>query len=270
MLMGSIHPDSRLAPHYPQHSLIVHRVQQMCRRVRLASPIIFHLAVRKLFIDLLRMHHSLFAHKIQQRLRLLPSRLRPRQTVLGRYAAIRARMHQLTNLSRDESVVDEEIFLYTKLCISSFQVSGAVIVDSMTQHQVLCPGRRANWIGLYKPHPMQSALQRRGTKQALRNGEPPQVIESDTHGGILLDLQDGNRPRTAARAVEAVEILRLRGCFADREAFTSLRMTVLGVLQHHRFFPPVPRHRDIPLRLRLARKYPDGVVRLRYDVPKKS
>jgi dihydrofolate reductase len=27
-----------------------------------------------------------------------------------------------------------------------------------------------------------------------------------------------------------------------------------------------PRHRDVPLRLRAARKYPDGVVRLRYDV----
>ncbi len=27
-----------------------------------------------------------------------------------------------------------------------------------------------------------------------------------------------------------------------------------------------PRHRDVPLRLRLARKYPDGVVRLRYQV----
>ena len=27
-----------------------------------------------------------------------------------------------------------------------------------------------------------------------------------------------------------------------------------------------PRHRDVSLRLRLARKYPDGVVRLRYDV----
>jgi dihydrofolate reductase len=29
-----------------------------------------------------------------------------------------------------------------------------------------------------------------------------------------------------------------------------------------------PRHRDVPLRLRLARKYPDGVVRLRYEVVK--
>ncbi len=27
-----------------------------------------------------------------------------------------------------------------------------------------------------------------------------------------------------------------------------------------------PRHRDVPLNLRSARKYPDGVVRLRYDV----
>ena len=27
-----------------------------------------------------------------------------------------------------------------------------------------------------------------------------------------------------------------------------------------------PRHRDLPLHLRSARKYPDGVVRLRYDV----
>src|SRR5215469_10223737 len=29
-----------------------------------------------------------------------------------------------------------------------------------------------------------------------------------------------------------------------------------------------PRHRDIPLRLSLARKYADGVVRLRYEIPK--
>jgi dihydrofolate reductase len=29
-----------------------------------------------------------------------------------------------------------------------------------------------------------------------------------------------------------------------------------------------PRHRDIPLRLRSSQKYPDGVVRLRYQVPK--
>src|SRR5437588_12138171 len=27
-----------------------------------------------------------------------------------------------------------------------------------------------------------------------------------------------------------------------------------------------PRHRDVPLRLRSARKYPDGAVRLRYEV----
>ena len=27
-----------------------------------------------------------------------------------------------------------------------------------------------------------------------------------------------------------------------------------------------PRHRDVPLRLRSVRKYPDGVVRLRYEV----
>jgi dihydrofolate reductase len=29
-----------------------------------------------------------------------------------------------------------------------------------------------------------------------------------------------------------------------------------------------PRHRDVPLRLRSARKYPDGVVRLRYELRK--
>jgi dihydrofolate reductase len=29
-----------------------------------------------------------------------------------------------------------------------------------------------------------------------------------------------------------------------------------------------PRHRDIPLRLRLAKEYPDGVVRVRYEVGK--
>jgi dihydrofolate reductase len=30
-----------------------------------------------------------------------------------------------------------------------------------------------------------------------------------------------------------------------------------------------PRHRDVPLKLRSSRKYPDGVVRLRYEVPRK-
>jgi dihydrofolate reductase len=29
-----------------------------------------------------------------------------------------------------------------------------------------------------------------------------------------------------------------------------------------------PRHRDVPLRLRSAKKYPDGVLRLRYELPR--
>jgi len=29
-----------------------------------------------------------------------------------------------------------------------------------------------------------------------------------------------------------------------------------------------PRHRDVPLRLRSSRRYPEGVVRLRYGVPR--
>ena len=31
-----------------------------------------------------------------------------------------------------------------------------------------------------------------------------------------------------------------------------------------------PRHRDVPLRLLASRKYPDGVVRLRYEVPRQG
>jgi dihydrofolate reductase len=31
-----------------------------------------------------------------------------------------------------------------------------------------------------------------------------------------------------------------------------------------------PRHRDVRLRLKASRKYPDGVVRLRYEVPRKG
>jgi dihydrofolate reductase len=31
-----------------------------------------------------------------------------------------------------------------------------------------------------------------------------------------------------------------------------------------------PRHRDVPLRLRASRKYQDGVVRLRYEVPRQA
>src|SRR5215813_5216732 len=156
--------------------------------------------MREVLFDLLWMHYSPLSNEIQQQLRLFPSWLRPRQTVLGRNPAIRLRMHQPTKLSRHKSVVDEEIFLDTKLGVPPLQVPGTVILHSMAQHKILCPRWCANRIRLHKPHPLQGTFQRRGTEQALRHSEPPQIIESDTHLEILPNLQDCNCPRTALRS----------------------------------------------------------------------
>ena len=71
-------------------------------------------------------------------------------------------MHQRLYGARHEAVVDEEIFLDVELRVAAFEVAGTVVLDAMTQYQVLSARRRANRIGLHKAQPVESAFQRGG------------------------------------------------------------------------------------------------------------
>ena len=54
--------------------------------------------------------------------------------------------------------------------------------------------------------------------------------------------------------------------FLDAGEIDELDIHVIPTLIGEGIPLVAPRHRDVPLRLRSARKYPDGVVRLRYEV----
>jgi dihydrofolate reductase len=54
--------------------------------------------------------------------------------------------------------------------------------------------------------------------------------------------------------------------FLDAGEIDEFDIHVIPVLIGEGIPLVAPRHRDVPLRLRSSRKYPDGVVRLRYDV----
>jgi dihydrofolate reductase len=99
-------------------------------------------------------------------------------------------------------------------------------------------------------------------------------------------------PKRAARGVEFVSepvkafALRLRAklgkhiwmmgggeliaSFLDAGEIDDLDIHVIPTFIGEGIPLVAPRHRDVPLRLRSARKYPDGVVRLRYEVASSS
>ena len=58
--------------------------------------------------------------------------------------------------------------------------------------------------------------------------------------------------------------------FLDAGEIDAFDIHVIPVLIGKGIPLVAPRHRDVPLRLRSAKKYPDGVVRLRYDVAPSS
>src|ERR1035438_71177 len=136
----------------------MHGIQEMSRSVRLASPVVLHLAVGEIIVDFLRMHDAALAHEIQQEFGSLSARGRPWQAAFGRGAAIGTRMHVRLQSPGHETVVDKEIFVDAELCVATFEIAGAVILDAMTQDQVLSARWSANGIGLDETHAMESTL----------------------------------------------------------------------------------------------------------------
>ena len=176
MLMRGVNANSAIAAHNTQQTLVVHSVEQSRRGVRCAAPIILHLAMGEMLIDLARVYSAAFANEVEQELRAFSARSGPGELSLAN-AVVRARMHQRLQGSGYESIVDEKVFLDAEFRVVALKIAGAVILHTMAQNQVLCAGWRAHRISLHKAKFMQRSLQRGGCEQTLVDGETAKVIE---------------------------------------------------------------------------------------------
>src|SRR4051812_49869629 len=69
MLMRGIDPDASLTANDPKQPLIVHRVEQVRRRIRRPAPVVRHRPMREMIIDVPGMDRAVFAHESKHGLR---------------------------------------------------------------------------------------------------------------------------------------------------------------------------------------------------------
>jgi len=83
--------------------------------------------------------------------------------------------------SRHVAIVDEEIFLDVERLITAFQITGAVIINTVPQYQILRACRSPNRIGLQEAHSLQRPVESCRLGKIPRNGESSQVVDCDRH-----------------------------------------------------------------------------------------
>src|SRR5260370_32625083 len=96
------------------------------------------------------MHCTVWPHKLQQKARPLFARGGPSVRTFGRHTRVRTRMHQRLYRSREETVHDKEILFEAESWVQAFEIAGMVILNAMTQYQILSTSRRTAWISLNK------------------------------------------------------------------------------------------------------------------------
>jgi hypothetical protein len=68
----------------------------------------------------------------------------------------------------------------------TFEIAGAIAVHAVTKRQILSTSRRTDRIGLYEGQRIESALKCGGRKEAARDGESAQLVESHAWSAIWL------------------------------------------------------------------------------------
>src|SRR5258708_26950631 len=76
---------------------------------------------------------------------------------------------------------EEGDLLITELRGAGCGVAGRVVLDAMTQDQVLSARRGADRVGLHEAQPVEGAFQRGGSEEAAGDGKPPQIVEGYRH-----------------------------------------------------------------------------------------
>ncbi len=112
----------------------------------------------------------------------------------------RTRVHQRLHVPWHIAVIDEDVFLEVEPWVTAFQITRAVIVDPMTQHQILGACGRANRIGLHEAQSTNRFSEGRRGKQAPRDGKPAQVAEL-RHAIALTKTSSGSQPEYCPRCL---------------------------------------------------------------------
>src|SRR4029434_6643613 len=136
----------------------------MCRRVRRSAPIVFDRAMREITIYFARMHCTVCPHKLQQKTRPFFAHGGPRVRTFGRHTRVRTRMHQRLYRSCKKTVHDKEILFDTESWVEACEIAGPIILNAMTQYQVLSASGRTNWVSLNKAESVKGMFQCRGLK----------------------------------------------------------------------------------------------------------
>src|SRR5690242_16454275 len=122
-----------------------------------------------------RVHGAALAHEFEQEFGLFAARGGPGTSSFCRHAAIGAWMHQRLQRPCYKAVVDEEVFLDAELRITALEIAIAIVLNAMSQHQVLRSRRSAYGIGLHKAQPVERTLQRGGREETTSNSVVPQI-----------------------------------------------------------------------------------------------
>ena len=118
-------------------------------------------------MDFTRMNLTAFTHKLQQRRSFLPLPLFPWSYPW---------MHQRLQRSRDESVINENIFIDIQGCVAAFKIPSPIVRDAMPKDEILGAGRRPDRIGLHKTHLLERASESGGLRETPRDGESSKIV----------------------------------------------------------------------------------------------
>src|SRR6185312_4664253 len=96
-------------------------------------------------------------------------------------AASFARLHERLDTRCHESIVDERVFGDIELFILLFEISRPIVLNPVTQDQILRTRGRADRVGLHKPHALESFRQRHRREETARDGVASKLWERNPH-----------------------------------------------------------------------------------------
>jgi hypothetical protein len=85
-------------------------------------------------------------------------------------------MHQRLYRSGEETVHDKEILFDAESWVQAFEIAGMIVLNAMTQYQVLSTSGRTDWISLNKAESVESTFQCRGLEKTTGDGKAAQIV----------------------------------------------------------------------------------------------
>src|SRR5262249_47273390 len=138
--------------------------------IRRAAPIVGDGAVRKMRVDLARVHRAAAAHEVEES-------ARPGAAVAQPTRWSKPRMHRRPDLARQGAVGDEEVLFDRGRGITPPEVAGAVAFHAVRQDQVLGARGRADRIRLHEAEAADRVLERGRREQRTGGRVGAQLVE---------------------------------------------------------------------------------------------